>query len=167
MAKKKPKAQEIAEVTAKEPAPVSEALPFQLYCGDVDEHGGFSPPEPLPDLMMQIEMLIEQDLVPEYQQGAYAAIVELLSCPVAMMPEKIREMLDEIFEEATEETEEESEDEPVSNDNHTHRRIGFVPSTKDDKGEVANLTDNDISDEELLAEYDKPAHKREYLHDDY
>lgn len=163
MAKKNAKKQPVIQV--KEPEPVIEAMPFKLYCGDVDEHGQFDPPDPLPDLMLQIEMLIESDQVSEYYQGAYACLVEILSCPVALMPDKIRDMLDEIHEEATDD---ESEDEPVSNDNKTHK-VGFVPSTKDDKkaGEIANLTDNDISDEELLAEYEKASTRSEHLHDEY
>lgn len=144
---------------------------FKLYPA-VDSRGAVTAPEEIGDLMSQIEFLISSDILDEEYMAIYDTISRILTAPAVLLQQTCAEILQEIIEFNTDETTTEEEEDT----NMGKHRRGFgnrtnnacdLPSHADDTkkaGEVEILDkDDDISDEELLAEYGE---KPERLHED-
>lgn len=125
---------------------------YNLYASGVDDDKWFEPPEDVSLLLQQAEYLVEKQLTGDYDEGMLFAIQELLSVPVALMQEKVKEMLSSIIEDADDEDDEDEEKED--------KQMKHLTANTKTANDNANEEEPDISDEETLRQLDEEERAR-------
>ncbi len=71
---------------------------FKLFYSPDAEDGSFSPSEDIEALMSDIEAMSDNEHLDDYDAGVFYAIQEVLSTPTALLPERVKAMLEQVYD---------------------------------------------------------------------
>jgi len=116
------------------------------------QDNSIDPPKELQHLLDNIELASQEDVLSEFDAGVYDAVTKLLAAPLALIQTEAKELLETIMDNLID-----ADDGLVADDKPEDEDDACIlPEFKGKPTIIASTSDDDISDDEMLASFKEP-----------